>query len=141
MGGLAGCPLKLLKEREMNLNTLRNLLTVIFGVGGVGLNAIFPNINPALGAGIGLWVRAILDLAWTKDGLTKDWKNTLRNFLTLILASGDVLHSYLPFVPVGLGSTLALVVRATMDQVWPAQPSVVQMSGQSAGVASVPPKV
>lgn len=108
----------------MNLNSLRNFLTIIFGVGGVGISAIFPNINPVLGLALGLWVRAIMDEFWPATGIVKDWKNSLRNLLTVLLASGDVFHTYLPFLPAGTCATLSLILRAVMDQVWPATPVV-----------------
>ncbi len=74
---------------SVNANSLRNLLTVIFGVGGIGLNAIFPYINPMWGVVIALWVRAAMDEFWPATGITKDWRKArLEIFLTVLVASG-----------------------------------------------------
>jgi hypothetical protein len=104
------------------MGILRNLLTVIFGMGGVGLSAIIPNISPVLGAVIGLWVRAAMDYFWPANGQVTDWKSNLRNFLTVLVASGEGLHAYIPVIPVGVCASLSLVLRAVMDAIWPAQP-------------------
>ena len=105
---------------SMNANSLRNLLTVVFGVGGVGLTPFFPHLNPMWGITIALWVRAGMDQFWPASGITKDWKNSLRNFLTVLVASGEVFHQFLPFLPVGSCASASLLIRAAMDQVWPA---------------------
>lgn len=112
--------IKVLMMFSMNLNSLRNLLTLVFGVGGIGLNAIFPHLNPMWGVVIALWVRAGMDQFWPASGITTDWKNSLRNFLTVLVASGEVLHQYLPFMPPASCVTLSLMIRAGMDQIWPA---------------------
>lgn len=112
--------IKVLLMFSMNLNSLRNLLTVVFGVGGIGLNAIFPHLNPMWGVVIALWVRAGMDQFWPASGITTDWKNSLRNFLTVLVASGEVLHQYLPFMPPASCVTISLMIRAGMDQIWPA---------------------
>ena len=100
---------------KFNWNGLRNLLTLIFGAGGFGLSAIFPTINPFVGAGIGLWVRAILDYFWPADGNKPDWVNATRNFLTFVCATGDVFHTYFMFIPPGLSVTLAIWARSLSD--------------------------
>ena len=122
MNTLTGRLKLILMAFSMNANSLRNLLTVIFGVGGMGLSPFFPNLNPMYSLVAALWVRAAMDEFWPATGITKNWKNSLRNFLTIIVASGDVLHQYLPFMKPGACVTLSLMIRAGMDQLWPATP-------------------
>ena len=50
-------------------------------------------------------------------------KNSIRNLITVLLCSGEGLHYFIPAIPVGISATIALVVRAVLDAVWPAVPA------------------
>ena len=103
----------------MNMNGLRNLITVLL-CAGEGIHAFIPAIPMGLSSSLALISRAVMDQFWPASGLTTDWKNSLRNLLTVFLASGESLHMFFPIIPQGLGMTLALVIRAVVDQCWPA---------------------
>ena len=49
--------------------------------------------------------------------------NGLRNLITVLFCAGEGLHALIPAIPLGVSTTIGLVIRAIMDQVWPAQPA------------------
>ena len=49
--------------------------------------------------------------------------NGLRNLITILFCAGEGIHALFPQVPLGVSTTVGLVIRAVMDQLWPAQPA------------------
>lgn len=49
--------------------------------------------------------------------------NGLRNLITVLFCAGEGLHALIPAIPLGVSTTIGLVIRAVMDQMWPSQPT------------------
>ena len=50
-------------------------------------------------------------------------KNGIRNLITVLFCGAEGLHYFIPAIPLGIATTLGLVVRAVLDAVWPAVPA------------------